>query len=489
MGILDNIIRLIPHIKKPAKPPSFRDKLKWTAIIMAVYFAMFSTPAFGVNISTLKSPVLQLINIIFAARTGTLITVGIGPIVLSSIVLQLIQGTGLIKIDMSDPEQKGKFQGIQKLSAMGIAIAEALIFTATGYVPLAAPSYFGIVALQLAIFAIVVIYLDETMVKYGLTSGINLFIAGGVAYSIIGGTVNILIPGAIQALQTGGASALPNAILAFGPLVFAIIVMLISIYAYDMKVELPLSFSQLRGIGGKLPIPFLYVSVLPVILSTSLIVSLSVWFAFLANVGGAWAPVAHFIALYQAAPTTSGGTSNQLAGGLLYLISPNFPLPYQSPYGIGGYGPYVSYLFVTGYSQLYLPWGGGYINVPEWVHIIIYTLVLVIMCVIFGKFWVEMTGQSPKNVSEQLQDVGWQIPGFRRDPRIIENVLNKYIPSITVLGSIFVALLAALATLSGAIGSGMGILLTVGIMYMLYQQLERDKMLEGLPALDNFLSS
>ncbi len=487
MGILDSILSLIPHVKKPSTPLSFKEKLKWTAVIMAIYFGFFSTPAFGVSRAALSQPVLQLINIIFAARTGTLITVGIGPIVLSSIVLQLIQGTGLLKIDLSDPQQKGKFQGIQKLSAIVIAIVESIIFTSTGYVPLASSSYFGIVVLQLAVSAIIVIFLDEIMVKYGLTSGINLFIAGGVAYAVIAGTVNILIPGAQIALANGGASAIPNAFLAFGPLIFAILVMLISIYAYDMKVELPLAFSQLRGVGGRLPIPFLYVSVLPVILATSLIVSLSVWFSFLAHVNtGTFASVAHFIALYQIQQSATGATSTILVGGVLYLISPNFPLPYQSPYGIGGYGPYVSYLLSSS-SQFYMPWG-GIIYVPEWIHIITYTLFLVILCIIFGKFWVEMTGQSPKSVSEQLQGIGWQIPGFRRDPRIIESVLNKYIPTITVLGSIFVALLASLATLTGAIGSGMGILLTVGIMYMLYQQIEREHMLEGYSSINNLLS-
>ena len=110
------------------------------------------------------------------------------------------------------------------------------------------------------------------------------------------------------------------------------------------------------------------------------------------------------------------------------------------------------------------------------------------LCVIFGRFWIEMTGQSPKNVAEQLQSVGWQIPGFRRDPRITENVLNKYIPTITILGSIFVGLLAAAATLTGAVGTGMGVLLTVGIMYMLYKQLEQDRSLENLPGLNKFLS-
>ncbi len=486
MGILDSVLGLLPHIKKPERPLSFKDKLKWTALIMGLYFLMFSTPAYGVNLSTLKEPVLQLINIIFAARTGTLITVGIGPIVLSSIVLQLIQGTGILKIDMTDPQQKGRFQGVQKLAAICIAVVESLIFTLTGYVPIASPSYFGVVVAQLAISAVIVIFLDEMMVKYGLTSGINLFIAGGVAYSIIAGTVDILIPSAATALVTGGSAALPNAILAFGPLFFAIIVMLVSIYAYDMKVELPLAFSQFRGIGGRLPIPFLYVSVLPVILATSLIVSLGVWFSFLAGVGGAWAGAAHFIAFYQPSTSSTGATTNQLSGGLLYLVSPNFPLPYAAPYGIGSYSQYFNYFF-TSSSRLYMPWG-GFALVPEWAHVITYTLMLVVLCIIFGKFWVEMTGQNPKSVSEQLQEVGWQIPGFRRDPRVMEGMLNKYIPTITVLGSIFVALLAAFATLTGAIGSGMGVLLTVGIMYMLYQQLERDKMLQGIPALDNVLS-
>jgi preprotein translocase subunit SecY len=106
-----------------------------------------------------------------------------------------------------------------------------------------------------------------------------------------------------------------------------------------------------------------------------------------------------------------------------------------------------------------------------------------VLCVIFGRFWIELTGQNPKNMAEQIGSGGWQIPGFRRDPRIVENVLNKYIPTLTVLGSIFVGLLAALATLTGAIGTGMGVLLTVGIIYMLYQQLEQERIYETYPIL------
>ncbi|MEM3253261.1 MAG: hypothetical protein QXS71_02455, partial [Candidatus Micrarchaeaceae archaeon] len=97
-------------------------------------------------------------------------------------------------------------------------------------------------------------------------------------------------------------------------------------------------------------------------------------------------------------------------------------------------------------------------------------------------------GQNPKAVADQLQSVGWQIPGFRRDPRIVENLLKKYIMTVTILGSLFVGLLAAFATLTGAVGSGMGILLLVGIMYMVYQQIEQDRALESMPNINKLLS-
>lgn len=478
---LDPILNAIPAIRKPHHPLSLRDKLKWTGLVLTVYFLLFSIPAIGANTAVLNQPALQLINIIFAARVGSLITVGIGPIVLASIVLQLLQGSGVVKVNMEDPNEKARFQGIQKMAAIIIAVIESFIFVATGYVPITAPGLFELVALQLAIGAICVIYLDEIMSKYGITSGLNMFIAGGVAYSIIAGTINIIFVEAIQAIQAGGASAIPNAILAFGPLFFAVIVFLISIYAYDVKVELPLAFSQFRGVGGRLPIPLLYTSVLPVILATSFELSLTVWFRFIANVSGAFAGLAHFIAYYQ-----NTGSGLNLAGGLLYLISPQFPLPYSAPYGIGGYTTYFNYL-ATATSQLFLPWG-GMVLVPEYIHILLYTIVLVGLCILFGRFWIEMTGQNPKNVANQLQEIGWQIPGFRRDPRIIEGVLNKYIPTIAVLGSAFVGLLAALATLTGAVGTGVGILLTVGIMYMIYQQLEQEGQLGAVPGLDKLVN-
>ncbi len=479
LEFMDRISRFLPTIKPPSNPLSLREKMYWTGIIIAVYFILYNTYAVGVNQQAVLQPLLQLISIIFAARIGSVITVGIGPIVLSSIVLQLLVGSGLWNIDLEDTAQKSRFQALQKFSAIIIAVVESAVYVLSGFVPIAGPGAIGLVVLQLAIGAVTIIFLDEAMAKYGITSGINMFIAAGVSFAIVAGTINILIPGAASAIAAGGAAALSNAVAAFGPLFFAVIVFLLSIYTYEMKVELPLSFEQLRGIGGRLPIPFLYVSVLPVILATALEESMTVWFRFIASSASG---IARFFAYYQPVATSTGSTTPQLAGGVVYLISPSFPLPYQAPYGIGGYGPYITYL-ATHTSQLFLPWG-GMVLVPEWVHVIIYVLVLMGLSVIFGKFWVEMTGQSPKHLAEQLGSSGWQIPGFRRDPRIVESVLNKYIPTVTVLGSLFVGFLAAIATLTGAMGTGMGILLTVGIIYMLYQQLQQEQLYETYPILE-----
>ncbi|MGC8478547.1 MAG: preprotein translocase subunit SecY [Candidatus Micrarchaeia archaeon] len=479
LKFMDKILPFIPTIKSPEKPLSLREKMVWTGVILSIYFLLYNTYATGVNPTAVTQPFLQLVSIVFAAKIGSVITIGIGPIVLASIVLQLLNGSGLLNLDMNNLEDKARFQGVQKISAMAIGLIESIIFVSTGYVPLASPSYFPIVAFQLFLGSLMIIYMDEMMTKYGITSGINLFIASGVSYAIIAGTVGILLPEAISAIQAGGAAAISNAIMAFGPLIFAMIVFVASIYAYEMKVELPLAFGDIRGIGGRLPIPFLYVSVLPVILASSLELSLAVWFRFLAGVHGSLANLAKFFALY----TPVAGGSPQLSGGLIYLISPSFPLPYSAAYGgIGGYGAYFTYL-ATHTTQLFLPWG-GVVMVPEWIHIIVYTLVLVALSVVFGKFWIEMTGQNPKELAKQIGETGWQIPGFRRDPRIVESVLNKYIPSVTVLGSIFVGLLAALATLTGAVGTGMGILLTVGIIYMLYQQLQQENIYETYPILN-----
>jgi preprotein translocase subunit SecY len=126
-------------------------------------------------------------------------------------------------------------------------------------------------------------------------------------------------------------------------------------------------------------------------------------------------------------------------------------------------------------------------GIPGWVHPLTYIIFFTAICVVFGQFWVETAGMGPKEVAEQLDSSGLQVPGYRRDPRIVEKVLERYIPVITILGSAFVGLLAAMADFTGALGTGTGILLTVGILYRLYEDLEKYQVFSSYPGISAML--
>jgi preprotein translocase subunit SecY len=118
---------------------------------------------------------------------------------------------------------------------------------------------------------------------------------------------------------------------------------------------------------------------------------------------------------------------------------------------------------------------------------IIYLVVFIALCAMFAILWIDLTGMGPNEVAKKLQGSGMQIPGFRRDIRILEKVLDRYIPPITLMGGVFVGLLAAFADFTGALGTGTGILLTVGIVYRMYEELAKEQMGEMMPGLRQFL--
>jgi len=119
----------------------------------------------------------------------------------------------------------------------------------------------------------------------------------------------------------------------------------------------------------------------------------------------------------------------------------------------------------------------------------VFGAIFVVGAIFFGKFWIETTNMGPEAVASQIQSSGMQIPGFRRDPRILKKVLKRYIPALTILSSVIVASLALFANLIGTVGntSGTGVLLTVGIVIRLYEQIAREQAMEMHPVLRKFL--
>jgi preprotein translocase subunit SecY len=119
---------------------------------------------------------------------------------------------------------------------------------------------------------------------------------------------------------------------------------------------------------------------------------------------------------------------------------------------------------------------------------IIYMGIMILGSIVFAKFWIETTNMGASSVAKQIQGSGMQIPGFRRDPKIVEKVLERYIPTVTVFSGAMVGFLAAGADMVGTVGqsSGTGVLLTVGIMIRMYEQIGKEQMMEMHPVLRSF---
>ncbi len=468
LEVLKPVYSLFPEVKTPEEKQTLKKRLMWTGIILLIFFLMGNIKLIGISSASLGGQ-LETAQIVLALKIGTLLSVGIGPIVLSSIILQLLIGGGLIKLDLSNPAEKAQFSGTQKLLAVALSFIEPFFYLVGGLL-VANPGMFLIVLLQMAFGALLLLYMDEVVSKYGIGSGVGLFIAAGVAEEILWrafsplditrnfnlGDANGLV---FLFINNVGANLLGAITQYLLPIVFTLIVFFVVVYAEGIHVNIPITMGS-RGSGGRYPVKFLYVSNMPVILAAALFANIQIWASL---VKGRVPILENIIGALAAIVTAPSG-----------LVEKFF---------LEGLSPQIFTQIIQSLTSLQFVGLGGDI-----IHGFLYVLILTIMCIIFGKFWIELGGQGSEKVAAQLERAGMSIPGFRRDSRVIKQVLDRYIPTITILGSAFVGILAGFADLTGALGTGTGILLTVGIVYRLYEELAKQQLSEMHPMLGAFFN-
>ncbi|MEM4230762.1 MAG: preprotein translocase subunit SecY [Candidatus Pacearchaeota archaeon] len=288
---LEKIFTNLPEIKSPIeKKLSFNTKLKWTLIVLFLFFVLANIPLYGLERNSLER--FKYLAIILGTDFGSIISLGIGPIVTASIILQLLIGGGLIKIDLHSEEGKKYFQGLQKLFVYIFIIFEASLYVLMRGLQ-AMPGFKTIMILQLILGGIAIVFMDDLVQKWGFGSGVSLFIAAGVGWRIVTGLLQFIgadggncltdfsrTPCAgkllviIQALIN---QAPREAIGAFLVLFFTALIFVVVVWAQSLRIEVPLSFDRIRGYGIKWPLAFFYASVIPVILTAALTANLQLF--------------------------------------------------------------------------------------------------------------------------------------------------------------------------------------------------------------------
>ncbi len=485
MSVWRTILDNLPEVAKPTqKRLSFKEKLKWTGITLMLYFVLGLMPLFGLGENALEQ--FEFLSIILGAEFGSILSLGIGPIVTASIVLQLLNGSGLLKFDLTSTEGKKTFQGLQKLSAIFFIVFEAMIYVfmgglspgthfdpvarvlftpqpgleiASSAIALSVAMVFNLklfLVFQLFLGGMLVLFMDEVISKWGFGSGISLFIAAGVSKSIFIQAFNWVKPtsagvtgmtysiGAIPALfQSLAANDVTTAGIKLAAVLSTALVFVVAVYAQAMKVEIPLSFGRIRGHGIRWPLSFIYTSNIPVILVAALMANLQLWGRLLQNWGR---PI---LGTFLANGSPSSGLVYWLQGSDIVRAI----IERQS--FLIGYKPYMQAL--------------------------IYMLFMIGGSIIFSIFWVQTAGMDARSQAKNMMASGLQIPGFRRDERVLERLLNRYIWPLTIMGAATVGFLAALADLTGSLSRGTGILLTVMIVYKLYEEIAQQHMMDMHP--------
>ena len=506
---LHRFVDVYPTITKPERHVRFNEKMWTTTFVLIIYFAMTNVMLYGLSGQALD--LFSGFRSIMAGASGTIMHLGIGPIVTGSIIMQLFAGAKIIRLDLSNSEDKAMYQGVQKLLVLIMIPIEAIPQTYGFLDPMEflIDSYgmgwanFVIVA-QLFAGSYLVFLLDELVSKWGIGSGMSLFIAAGVSQSTFVGTLSPLpvTSGLGYSMSNPPSGTLPMIFYMFreatnyemissngfetillthvnplAALFSSVVVFLVVAYAESSKLELPLTHGKVRGHRGKYPIRLVYASNIPVILMAALLANINM-----------------FTLLFWSHPTLS---QTPFLGREGYGSLSEYIGTYDQGQttASGGFAWYAS--MVNGVNDWLLPLLNqqgdiyGHSLTQIMVHVVFYVVLMTVGSMVFAKFWIDTTNMGTKDVAKQIERTGMQIPGFRKNPKVLEKILENYIPPVTYFSGAFVGLLAAGADLLGTVGNatGTGLLLAVGIILRTYEQIQKEQAMEMHPMIRQFFGA
>ena len=188
LDLVRPVVNYLPEVEAPARKQSFNDKLMWTAWTLFIYLICCQIPLYGMVKQEGADP-LYWLRVILASNKGTIMELGMTPIITSGMIMQLLVGAKIIDVNMQSKEDRELFQSAQKLFGLLITFGEALAYLLSGmYGPVGELGIIRslLIIAQLFLAGFMVLMLDELLQKgYGLGSGISLFIATNICETIL----------------------------------------------------------------------------------------------------------------------------------------------------------------------------------------------------------------------------------------------------------------------------------------------------------------
>ena len=443
--LIEPISHLIPTVPKPIHPIKPNEKLVWTGMVLFIYLIYSQIPIYGIY-KTQDSDPLHYMRAIIASSRGTLAELGISPVLGSSYLLSILRTLRIIKFDASIAQDRILYEHSVKFIAIIITIGEAITLLMRGVygpVNLIGPFNSILIVSQLVMGGIIIIILDDLLSNgYGFMSGISLFISTNISESLMmkafspftlasergieyeGAIISffhllIIKKNKIEALKLAFfRKSAPNLM----QLILTLIILLIVIYLWRFKIDLKVVRKTVPGETHQIPIKLFYSSTTPIIIINIFISNIyrisQVLYnrhsdSFLIKLLGTWA--------YK------DGEQIPISGIAYFLTPPKNLLSFIMQ-------PLKSIVYVT-----IIFYCSGYSS----------------------SLMAEVSGKGPIDMARNLKNQGFFLDGLKDNNETIYQKLNKLIPTVAFLSGMFISGIKILADLTGAFGTGTGILILV----------------------------
>ncbi|KCV68588.1 protein transporter SEC61 subunit alpha [Fonticula alba] len=464
LHLLRPVYSYLPEVKEPNKRAiSFKEKLMWTGVCLLIYLVCSQVPLFGI-LSNEKADPFYWARMILASNRGTLMELGITPLVTSGMILQVLVGANIIEVDQSVEEDRELYAAAQKFIGLVWSLGQAIVSVYTGMY--GNPADLGLpicalLVLQLFLAGLLVMLIDELLSKgYGLGSGITLFISTNICENILWKafsptTINLgrgtEFEGAIISLiyllatRTDKTRALREAFYRDNlpnvtNLLATVLIFLIVIYFQGFRVDVRIQSTRGYSPPMTYPIKLFYTSNMPIIFHSALVTNVYLFSQILYN----QFPENFLVRMFGVWRNHPGSSQLFAVGGLAYYMSPPRTLADIA---------------------------------SDPVHTIIYIAFVLGTCALFSSIWVSFSGQSARDVAAQFRAQSITIKGHSNN---VEGFLNRFIPIAAAFGGLCIGALSIFADFTGAIGSGTGILLAVSSIFQYYELFVKEQREKGV---------
>lgn len=458
LDLVKFFLPLLPEVELPDESVTLDEKIVFT-VASGIIFLFGQLPLYGLGpdaAMNIRDP-FYLFRSVFAMEKGTLLELGLLPVITSAFLWQLAAGLRLVKVNLALRSERELFQTGQKLTSFILGMVYTAGLIASGYFAPALRNQTGLedsfpvstyvfIFLQVFVMSAIMTLLVEVFDKgYGFGSGILCFIALQAATDLVKNIAGLEVVKLANSNKFESVGALINLIRSFSfktlgkniynsfnrehlpnlTQVYIIIgTLLVVVALQNFRIELPIRSNRARGMNNVFPIRLLYTGALPLAFAYTVLTNLQVLGYIASQLLESYSPVASSVIGKWAIDYRSSNL--KVSSGILYFLSPPTSIV----------------------NTLVSP-----------LKTAVFSFAVIVLSAWFANIWSSISGSSPKDISKQFKEQGISIAG-KRDISVTKE-LSRVIPVASVSGATVLALIAVGGEVLGGAGKGVGVIIGV----------------------------